>query len=88
MKIISIRLLASIALLCLTISACEQPASQPDALELRAEIEQLENQVGRLEFRIFELEQALGENKTTPETANSTADEPAAAGRYDLTPVE
>ena len=50
-----------LALLFVTVTGCQPPDSQPDTAELQAELEQLENQIGRLEFRVFELEQRLGE---------------------------
>ena len=81
--------IASIAL-----SACEAPQSQEDTADLRAQIEQLENQLGRLEFRIFELENAVGQQSADTATIIEPVAEvpatkpPAAAGRYDLTPVE
>ncbi len=76
------------------LAACERPAAGNDAAELRAEIEQLENQLGRLEFRVYELEQTVGGNlpqqrdAALPEDSNPVRKPPSDAGRYDLTPVE
>lgn len=79
------------ALLCFSVTGCEPPDSQPDTAELQAEMEQMENQIGRLEFRVFELEQRLGEYVGTPvlpNTAEPATAAPADQDRYDLTPVE
>lgn len=86
------------ALLCglaaATLAACE-PAADPAAnTALQQDIERLENEIGRLEFRVYQLENAVLNGSTV-----ATPDEPAAAtpaeqapgpagGRYDLTPVD
>jgi uncharacterized protein (DUF2141 family) len=83
-------------------SACASDSSeQKELAELRMEIEQLTNALGRLEFRVFELEnQQSPATDDEPEAAaadNSTGTEPAADPsamqdqgnkRFDLVPVE
>lgn len=80
-----------LALLCFALTGCDPSGSQPSTAELEAQLEQMENQIGRLEFRVFELEQQLGENRgdaPRPDSATPATASPADQGRYDLTPVE
>lgn len=93
MNALSLLTASGMALLCLVLSACEQPGTQSDTDDLRAEIDQLENQLGRLEFRIFELERLAGQQPAStagpaPAPERPAKEPPAADGRYDLTPVE
>jgi hypothetical protein len=90
MKTIPTKSLICFALLCFSITGCEpsdSQDSQPSTAELQAELEQMENQIGRLEFRVFELEQQLSENPAVATQKAPTA-APADQGRFDLTPVE
>ena len=88
-------------LLVFLISSCDRDNAQhrhDEIAQLEAELEQLGNQVGRLEFRIFELEAQLsagtptGEATTEIGKANFSNDRGTAVktddGHYDLTPVE
>ena len=80
-----------LALVCVTVAGCEPGDPNPDTTEFQAELEQMENQIGRLEFRVFELEQRLGEitgDSVRPDSAPPTTASPADQDRYDLTPVE
>ena len=84
------------------VSGCDRPAIEHDHEEfqqMQLEIEQLTNQVGRLEFRIYELENnvagaasdAAANTELPTEVENTTlSDEPlkTADGQYDLTPVQ
>jgi hypothetical protein len=88
-------------LLVFLVGGCDQDNAQhhhDEMTQLEAELEQLGNQVGRLEFRIFELEAQLsagtpaGEATTEIEEPNFSNDRETAVktddGNYDLTPVE
>jgi hypothetical protein len=88
-------------LLLFLISSCDRDSTQhshDEIARLETELEQLGNQVGRLEFRIFELEAQLsaetsaGEATTEIGNPNSGNDRGATVktddGHYDLTPVE
>lgn len=69
-----------------TTPAPDKPA---DSAELKLDIERLENALGRLEFRVFELENTTTETEAAADTAGTAAESPAAStDRYDLTPVE
>ena len=77
----------------LSLTACgQQPAEQDggDIEALQLEIEQLTNAVGRLEFRVYELENyhadPAASSPAQPPTAKPAA-EPTDR-RYDLTPTE
>ena len=88
------------------LSGCDRPADEHNHAELeqiQLEIEQLTNQVGRLEFRIFELESQqsgptsdAGAAAKSQQNANTisqaepleTAELKTDNGRYDLTPVQ
>ena len=95
-----IRVITS-TLLIFLISSCDRESTQhshDEIAELKAEFEQLGNQVGRLEFRIFELEAQLSSETPARETTIETGitnssnhrDTPVQTddGNYDLTPVE
>jgi len=81
------------------LSGCDRPAiehSHEEFQQMQLEIEQLTNQIGRLEFRIFELENnhasdaEAGETLPT-EVGNTTRSDEllkTADGQYDLTPVQ
>ena len=88
-------------LLVFLVGGCDQDSAQhrhDEIAQLEAELEQLGNQVGRLEFRIFELEAQLsaeipaGEAATKTRDPNSSNDRGTVVntddGHYDLTPVE
>ncbi len=88
-------------LLVFLVGGCDRDSAQhrhDEIAQLEAELEQLGNQVGRLEFRIFELEAQLsagspaGEASTEIRTPNSSIDRGTAVktddGHYDLTPAE
>lgn len=79
----------------ITLSACAPSSDNAGTdTEWRAEIDRLENEIGRLEFRIYQLESAaetvteqpLKQNQESNQEQNQRQDPPA--GRYDLTPVE
>lgn len=93
------RLLPGALLLCLALAGCEPatndtvvaPAAPDDATtaDLRAELERLENALGRLEFRVYELEAAAGMTEPAePPPAQDLAAPAPPAGAIDLTPVE
>ena len=70
-------------------------AHQEEIEELRLELEQLANAVGRMEFRIYELENQNGAASPAPaeEPLSSTGnvpdvEQPASDGKFDLTPME
>jgi len=79
------------------LSGCDRPAVEhghEELQQMQLEIEQLTNQVGRLEFRIYELENNVAgtasdalptevESTTSTSEPNKTED-----GQYDLTPVQ
>jgi hypothetical protein len=88
-------------LLVFLVGGCDRDSAQhshDEIAQLEAELEQLGNQVGRLEFRIFELEAQLSAETPTGEATteigkpNSSNDRGAIVktddGHYDLTPVE
>ena len=88
-------------LLVFLVGGCDQDSAQhrhDEIAQLETELEQLGNQVGRLEFRIFELEAQLstgtaaGEATTEIGDPNSSNDRSTAVKtddkHYDLTPVE
>jgi len=96
-----IRLAAAVLAICL-VSACDrnnEQHSHDEVTALQADLEQLANQVGRLEFRIYELENhhssqpSVGDAVAEPDDSYSdnNTDTPAETetngGRYDLTPV-
>jgi len=58
--------------LLVAIGGCEQNSNQPDT-QLRAELEQLQNELGRLEFRVYQLEHP--EEKEAAQTLDETTDE-------------
>ena len=84
------------------LSGCDRPAVEhghEELQQMQLEIEQLTNQVGRLEFRIYELENnvagtasdATATDDLPTEVANATpTSEPMKTedGQYDLTPVQ
>jgi phage shock protein A len=88
-------------LLVFLVGGCDRDNAQhqhDEIAQLEAELEQLGNQVGRLEFRIFELEAQLSAAIPTADAAteagslNSSDDRSTpvktADGNYDLTPIE
>jgi hypothetical protein len=96
------KIAGSIAVIALLGGCTNDQNEQQELAELRLEIEQLTNALGRLEFRVYELENQLnlesGTNGETADAAVENADavpapatprtqEPA-AGRFDLTPAE
>ena len=95
-----IRVITSI-LLVFFISSCDRDSvqhSHDEITQLQAELEQLGNQVGRLEFRIFELEAQLSSATPAKEATAETGDSNSSNdrntpvqtddGNYDLTPIE
>jgi hypothetical protein len=86
------RALALLPLLLLTtLTGCENNTA--DTAELRVEIERLENALGRLEFRVYELENtpAAADDtgyRSAPQTTATPAVKTQPDGGYDLTPVE
>ena len=81
--------------LVIAVAGCAQDGGgehDHDNAELRADLERLENEIGKLEFRIFQLENAgPGEAEPAPEAPQPTTEMPDPvddSGRYDLTPVE
>jgi hypothetical protein len=97
------KLVCTIAILVTAgLSGCDRPAVEhghEELQQMQLEIEQLTNQVGRLEFRIYELENNIPDTARDTEATeelptnaeNTTAsDEPlkTADGQYDLTPVQ
>jgi hypothetical protein len=102
MKFSTLMIRVSVAtLLVFLVGGCDRDSAQhrhDEIAQLETELEQLGNQVGRLEFRIFELEAQLsaetsaGEATTEIGNPNSSNDRSTAAktadGHYDLTPVE
>jgi len=93
---------AATALVALLVVGCDRDNGQhtnDEITQLQAEFEQLANQVGRLEFRIYELENQHSTQSPADGTVESDApasgakvtspEKPAAnRGRFDLTPVE
>jgi hypothetical protein len=97
------KLVCTIAILATAgLSGCDRPAVEhghEELQQMQLEIEQLTNQIGRLEFRIYELENNIPgtasdaeateelptevENTTPTNGALRTAD-----GQYDLRPVQ
>ena len=66
-------------------------ATQEELAALRLEIERLTNEIGRLEFRVYELENRPTDapGATAPEkTRKADQDSGQPAGEFDLTPVE
>jgi uncharacterized protein (DUF2141 family) len=99
---ILIERLALAALVTCLVSSCARnsgPHSHDEVTELKSELEQLANQVGRLEFRIYELENhhssqpSAGNALSEPDgsysgnNADTVAEAETNDGRYDLTPV-
>jgi outer membrane murein-binding lipoprotein Lpp len=95
---IFIRAITPMLVACI-VSACSNDSGQRQQSEidqLRTDVDQLTNEVGRLEFRIYELENfhpGTGPGDTPDSPAAAVTDgqgpEPAAnPGRYDITPVE
>lgn len=95
-------LILSLALLA---GACANEKSEPEQelAQMRMEIEQLTNALGRLEFRVYELENqqgagqagdaeavdTLNQNAPAQGTASNTESSPEKNDkRFDLTPVE
>jgi hypothetical protein len=85
----------------LLIAGCERTTDEHDHAavdELRMEIEQLTNTVGRLEFRVYELEDHHNDvpvtrapNAYDPEQDNNKTkadDSLTDGGRFDLTPID
>ncbi len=78
----------------LTLAGCAPEPAANDNTELRAEIERLENEIGRLEFRVWQLENAGAAVSEPGEPSGGNAmpgpgsSDPVPQGRYDLTPVE
>ena len=84
------------------LSGCDRPAVEhghEELQQMQLEIEQLTNQVGRLEFRIYELENnqagtasdAEADETLPTEVGNTTPSDEllkTADGQYDLTPVQ
>lgn len=76
------------------LAGCSGEAPPHRDAELQAELDRLENEIGKLEFRVYELEQAVMapppvEAAPAADAAPAAADDTAAQeGRYDLTPVE
>ena len=73
----------------------DSTTQQEEIDELRLELEQLANAVGRMEFRIYELENQNASANPTPseEPLNPTGnvpdlEEPAEDGKFDLTLME
>jgi len=74
------------------LTACEQTSGTSDTDKLRTEIESLENQIGRLEFRIFELESHVNaENNDSvehvQEPVHHTPPDNASADSDDIKPL-
>jgi len=93
----TLKLLAGVSTLLMLISGCEQTDNTRDdtqlkeLTELRTEIEQLTNAVGRLEFRVYELENhhsTTGIEQPADMTPIDEAEKVPGAKRYDLTPAE
>jgi hypothetical protein len=89
---LAMRALALLPLMWLTtLTGCENNTA--DTAERRAEIERLENALGRLEFRVYELEntrEAADDTgyRSAPQPTETPAAETQPDGGYDLTPVE
>ena len=97
LKLFSIIVLGTVAVG--TISGCGQKptdsstATQQEVAQLQMELDQLANAVGRLEFRLYELENHHGDTadmpaQTEPNISAHDNNEPDSGKRYDLTPVE
>jgi hypothetical protein len=91
----------TIGLVTCLITGCDQntdSGTDDQVIQLKVELEQLANQVGRLEFRIFQLENehSLQEPRQdidvdSPTTPNDTITQEKITspdGQYDLTPVD
>lgn len=91
-----------VSMACAVLAGCDGTAPVADDA-LRNDMERLENEIGKLEFRVFQLEQALlatSDNNSDREAVPDAALPPSApatanpapargqTGRYDLTPVE
>jgi outer membrane murein-binding lipoprotein Lpp len=96
-----IRVTATVLAACFVgsfVSACDRDNGEhtPEEIDqLQTDFEQLANQVGRLEFRIYELENNQASQPPTDDAAadpDAKGDSPvkpsAEKGRIDLTPVE
>ena len=76
--------------------ACEPAGDRAAQAALQQDIERLENEIGRLEFRVYQLENALLSDESAADPAGPDVTGPSSAepapearpGRYDLTPVE
>lgn len=89
---------AAMALVVCLVGGCDRessPHTHEEINQLQTDLEQLANQVGRLEFRIYELEnhhasQPAADGAATESDAkiDSTVKTSAGKGRIDLTPVE
>ena len=63
--------------------------NRPDLEQLQTEIEQLANEVGRLEFRVYQLESAAGlANDKAPATGAEQEADSGSGKTFDLSPVE
>jgi len=95
--------LALASLVACLVSSCarnSEPHSHDEVTALKSELEQLANQVGRLEFRIYELENNNMSAQSTDgdptaaddidhrDESRSTAAPKTADGSYDLTPID
>ena len=97
------KLVCTIAILAIAgVSGCDRPAVEhghEELQQMQLEIEQLTNQVGRLEFRIYELENNAAGTASDAEATEELMTEventmPTSGplktedGQYDLTPVQ
>jgi hypothetical protein len=97
LKLFSLIVLGTVAVG--TVSGCSQKAAdnstakQQEIAQLQMELDQLANAVGRLEFRLYELETHHSDTadmpaRTEPSISAQDNNEPDSGKRYDLTPVE